>query len=91
MVNQLKSLFSQLCMELELNNFNENPDYNKKSLKLDFNSVYGGYRIDTIKGDGSTGEDFFFFSSRFSRKEMISYIQGLIGGIKEGRKQIENK
>ncbi len=78
---QLKSLFSQLCMELDLNNFNKNPDYTKKSLKLDFNSVYGGYRIDTIKGDGTTGEGFFIFSSRFSLGEMISCVQGILFGL----------
>ena len=83
---QLKSLFSQLCMELELNNFNENADYNKKSLILDFNSVYGGYRIDTIKGDGSTGEGFYIFCSRFQLGEMISFIQGNIHGLQTRKK-----
>jgi|TARA_R100001530_G_scaffold21901_1_gene17978 hypothetical protein len=78
---QLKRLFDQLCGELELNNFNENFDYNKKSLKLDFNSVYGGYIINTITGNGSTGEGFYIFSSRMELKEIIALIQGIIHGL----------
>lgn len=79
MNKQLKSLFSQLCMELKINNFNENPIYTKRSLKLDFNSVYGGYRIDYVNKD--TSESFYIFSSRFIRKEMIALIQGLLHGL----------
>ena len=84
---RLMSIFGCLCYDLNLNNFNENANYNLKSLKMDFNSIYGGYRIDTIKGDGSTGEDFFIFSSRFKLKEMISMIQGILHGIKCARIQ----
>ena len=78
---RIQSLFNQLCLEMGLNNFNENPDYNKKSLYMDFNSIYGGYRIDTIKGDGSTGQGDLVYSSRFSNKEMASFIQGILFGL----------
>ena len=78
---QLSSLFSQLCMTLEVNNMNDNHDYNKKGLIMNFNSVYGGYRIDTISGDGGTGEGHFCFSSRFSLGEMISFVQGALHGL----------
>lgn len=78
---RLMSLYSQLCMELGLNNFNENPNYNLKSLKMDYNSVYGGYRIDTLEGDGHTGEGFFLYSSRYILKEMIPLVQGILHGL----------
>lgn len=77
--NQLTSLFSQLCIRVKLNNFNENHTYSVESLKLDFNSAYGGYRIDRVHT--STAESFFFYSSRFTRKEMIAFIQGLLIGL----------
>lgn len=83
---QLKSLFSQLCMELEINNMNEKSTHEVESLKMDFNSIYGGYRIDIVHTN--TSESFFQFSSRFTLAEMISYVQGLLYGIeleKKGR------
>ena len=78
---QMRSLFSQLCMELDVNNMNEKHDYNREGLKMDYNSTYGGYRIDTIKGDGGTGEGHYIFSSRFSLGEMIALLQGLLHGL----------
>lgn len=72
-------------MELDLPNYNDlKSTKGIKCLKLDFNGIYGGYRIDMINED--TSESFFHFSSRFSTKEMTSYIQGLLHGIKIGRK-----
>ena len=79
MTNQLKSLFSQLCLHLEINNFNENHTYSVESLKLDFNSLYGGYRIDRVHTN--TSVSFFFYSNRFSKKEMVAFIQGLLVGL----------
>lgn len=75
------SLFNQLCMELGLNNFNENPSYNVKSLKMDFNSIYGGYRINTLGGNGGTGESFFHYSDRMPLQMMIKSIQGIFKGL----------
>lgn len=75
---QIKSLFNQLCLDRGLNNHSETPDYNKAGLVMDYNSVYGGYRIETIKGDGGSGQGFFAFSSRFSAKEMTAFLQGLL-------------
>ena len=85
MSKQLKSLFSQLCLWVNLPNYNEiKPTRGIKCLKLDFDSIYGGYRIDIVHED--TSESFFHFSSRFSQKEMAAHIQGLIHGmaIKQG-------
>lgn len=79
MTKQLKSLFNCLCMELKINNFNDNPIYTCKSLKLDHNSIYGGYRLDYVNPD--TSESFFIFSSRFTPKEMTALIQGLLYGL----------
>jgi hypothetical protein len=53
-------------------------NWSNRFLKMDFNSAYGGYRIDWV--EVGTGESFFSFSSRFNNKEMASYLQGLIEG-----------
>jgi hypothetical protein len=79
--NQLNSLFNQLCLTLNIPNYNDIKDYSKKSLKLDYNAIYGGYRIDVVLTN--TAEDFFSYSNRFSKKEMIAYIQGLLEGINQ--------
>lgn len=77
---QLQSLFSQLCITI---NFPEKSEWdeNKKQyktdwLKLDYNPVYGGYRIDVVNKDST--KSFFVFSSRFTAKEMIAFIQGFL-------------
>jgi hypothetical protein len=65
-------------MELDINNYNENPTFKVRSLRLDYNPTYGGYRLDYVNTD--TSESFFIFSSRMSNKEMSALIQGLISG-----------
>ena len=79
--SQLNSLFNQFC------NINELPNYGElkttkgiKSLKLDFNSVYGGYRIDIVNED--TSEGFYNSSARVQKKIMVAYLQGFIDGYK---------
>ena len=76
------SLFSQFC---NLANIKTTAKWNDKKrkwsnrfLKLDFNSEYGGYRMDWVEKD--TSESYFFYKSRFSNKEMASYLQGLMSG-----------
>lgn len=59
-------------------------EYSNEYLKLDHNSIYGGYRLDIVNKNSS--ESFFSFSSRFSNKEMASYLQGLIQGYSLGKK-----
>lgn len=81
-VKRIQSLFNQFAMTIgqptDAVFNNETKRYNRQFLKLDFNSTYGGYRIDWVNKD--TGESFFNFSSRFSNKEMSAYLQGLIEG-----------
>lgn len=50
--------------------------YTNDFIKLDFNSVYGGYRLDIVHKN--TSESFFDGQSRKNAKEMIAYMQGLI-------------
>ena len=81
---QLLSLFSQLCYTLGYNNLSEKSTYKapfkfKKGLKLDFNSIYGGYNIRIV--NENTSEDFFCYSNRVSQKEIISFIQGVFKGL----------
>lgn len=84
MTKQLKSLFSQLCYQLNMPNYNElKSTKGVKCLKLDFNAIYGGYRIDIVNAD--TSESFFHHSSRIKSSEMVSYIQGLILGVNIGK------
>ena len=57
----------------------EKREYSHQFLKVDHNSVYGGYRLDWVHI--GTGESFFDSWSRMSSKEMFSYLNGLIKGI----------
>ena len=79
---RIKSLFEQFAMTIDVPTISawdkETKTYNHKFLKLDFNSVYGGYRLDWVNED--TSESFFYFSNRFSNSEMSSFLQGLIIG-----------
>ena len=86
---QLFSLFSQLCDTLGYNNLSDNSKYRApsryaKGLKLDFNSVYGGYSIRIV--NENTSEDFFCYSSRTELKETISFIQGVFKGLELNKK-----
>jgi hypothetical protein len=68
MKNELKMLFERL-QEIE----------SKKHLVMDFNSVYGGYRIHIVLE--STGEDFYSLSSRLSHREMVAHLRGILKGV----------
>jgi hypothetical protein len=67
-MNILNVLFNELKRELK-----------RDDLKMDFNSIYGGYRIDIVNKD--TSENFFYLNNRISKKEMISHLQGILYGI----------
>ncbi len=75
MTKQLKSLFSQLAMMLDMEE-SKDKDY----LKLDHKSMYGGYVLMVVHPGENYGESFFIFSNRMSCKEMIKLIQGYITG-----------
>lgn len=52
-------------------------EYSKRFLKLDYNSHYGGWRMDWV--NKNTSESFFqSTSARRSTKEMYNYLWGLI-------------
>jgi len=50
--------------------------YSRRYLKLDYNPVYGGYRLDWV--NKNTSESFFSTATRKSAREMYSYLWGLI-------------
>ena len=80
MNNELKLLFNRLCEAINLpNGFEIKDGKGKKYLKLDHNSIYGGYRINIVHE--STGESFYDISERLSSREMTIYIRGLLKGL----------
>ena len=76
MTRQLRSLFSQLQLELDMTE-SEEKDY----LLLDHNNIYGGYILMVVHPKQNYSQSFFLFSSRMSCKEMTALIQGLISGL----------
>ena len=66
--NRIDYLFSRVKEEL-----------NRNDLIMDFASIYGGYRIEIVYP--STGRGNFERSGRISKKEMESYLEGLLRGI----------
>ena len=68
MDKRIKYLFEQVKEELKRND-----------LIMDFNSIYGGYRIEIVYPN--TGHGFFERSNRISKKEMVCYLEGLLRGI----------
>jgi len=79
-MNEIKLLFSQLCKELKMLNANElKSTKGLKCLKMDYNSIYGGYRIDIVHE--STGESFFSSGSRYNKREMVAHLRGLLKGL----------
>jgi hypothetical protein len=78
----VKYLFADACKLLKMPTTSErgtNTYYKNEYLKLDYNSIYGGYVIrKVLKG---TGEQDFDGSTRKTLKEMISYLRGLIRGL----------
>lgn len=73
MTKQLKSLFSQLCYTLDMQESKE-----KDYLILDHNSIYGGYVIMIVHPTKHYSQSHFIFSSRMSSKEMVAMIQGML-------------
>jgi len=72
--------FTELC---KLTNGEKTND-SKYYLAYDFNSNYGGYRLNNIKKDGGTHYGAFGKNStcsRMSAKEFYQYLCGLIEGI----------
>lgn len=82
MNKEIMNLFNQLALKLNMPTSAEHirgKGYANEFLKMDFNSIYGGYRLDVV--EKSTGERFFDGSSRMSKSEMISYLRGLLKGL----------
>ena len=77
---RLFDLFQQLAESVNLptkGNFDmKSRWYKEKWLHLDFNSIYGGYRLDLVHE--STGESFFDGADRRSLKEMLAYLEGFL-------------
>lgn len=71
-MTKLKQVFNQL--EEAVNPTLKNCEY----IKLDFNSIYGGYRLDIVEPNNGHAERFFHLSSRVSNKEMIAFIEGYL-------------
>lgn len=80
MTKQLKSLFSQLAMTLDMEEGRTMGTEFKDYLKLDHNSVYGGYVLMVVHPKAHHSESFFIFSNRMSCKEMTRLIQGYLTG-----------
>ena len=53
--------------------------YQNEWLKMDYASVYGGYRITIVMK--STGEQEFDSLDRKTAKEMLHYLRGLLKGL----------
>lgn len=62
----------------------------RDDLKMDYNSYYGGYRIDVILEHGA--EAFFDYANRITKKEMICYLEGVLKGLSlKNNKQQKNE
>ena len=70
MTNELKRLVEQLKEIVILQGDEE--------LKLDYNSIYGGYRLDIVMPSNGFAERFLDSSSRISSREMVAYIKGYL-------------
>jgi hypothetical protein len=83
MDNEIKILFKKMAglinMPTESEFDAETHNYKNEFLHMNFNSFYGGYRIEIV--DKSTGERDFGTSQRKTKKEMIEFLQGFITGI----------
>lgn len=88
MNNEIKQLFERFTKLAKLktsskrNNIEKNPNaeyYKNEYYKLDFAPCYGGYVIRKVLK--STGEDGIFGNTRRSRKEMESFLRGLVYGL----------
>ena len=60
-------------------NFIRGQGYDKEYLYLDYNSIYGGYRIEIVLK--STARQDFDGMDRKSKNEMIAYLNGFLKGI----------
>lgn len=58
--------------------------YTTNWLKMDYNPTYGGYRLDIVLT--TTGEVDFDGLTRKTKKEMTSYLRGLITGLTFSKK-----
>jgi hypothetical protein len=67
-VSELNRLFNQL-QELEP----------KLKIRMDYNAIYGGYKIQVICVPG-TGERDYDLLQRVSKKEMVCYLLGVLKG-----------
>lgn len=84
MNSQVKQLFETFCKVYNLKTSattrRENPEqatyYSNEFIKIDYNSYYGGYRMDVVQK--GTGERFFDSAERRTKSEMIAYLRGLI-------------
>ena len=82
MNEEIKRLFEIFAKEVNMqteSEFIKGKGYKNDFLKIDFNSIYGGYRIDKVHKD--TSESFFSESKRMGKKEMIAYLKGLLKGL----------
>ena len=83
MNKEIKNLFELLASELGIptdSEYVKGKGYKNEFLKLDFNSIYGGYRLDIVQKN--TGGRFFTISERLGKKEMAEYLRGFIDGLR---------
>ena len=55
-------------------------EINKRGFELDFNSYYGGYRIEQIQQDGGTGVR-EVTHGRMSAKEVMAWMEGALWAV----------
>jgi len=88
MNNEIKQLFERFTKLAKLktsskrNDREKNPNaeyYKNEFYKLDFASCYGGYVIRKVLT--GTGEDGIFGETRRNKKEMESFLRGLVYGL----------
>jgi hypothetical protein len=82
----VQTAFQRFCEAYNLKNSatwnQETKTYSNDFIKLDYNPIYGGFRLDVVQQN--TGERFFDGMNRRNTKEMLSYLQGLLAA-KEAR------
>lgn len=88
MNNEIKELFERVAELTGYETKGERNDrtkdktktyYKKDFLHMDYNSIYGGYVLMIVLK--STGETAFGSYERKTKKEMISYLRGIITGL----------
>lgn len=78
--SMVRSAFREFCKKKRIPTsaiwYKKKRRYSKKWLKLDYNSYYGGWRMDWVFPN--TSEDFYRGMTRRNTREMYAYLQGLL-------------